>query len=678
MKLLSNILAASAALVLLSACNDDLVPTVADTEHAIVVHAGIADDALRARPGRAFDAKQYVAFTQGTAMAVRFDGKWVGKGDANNIVRLASSGTIQPKDDETDRDLDGTADNNTLTDTRGVIFDPALHWDDFGTADPANTDGRNQGITIYGAAIDGVGSAPIVSSWTALPWTLPNDQSGTNGWKANDLLTSNNIKAGSDYDGTYRFDDLGTASISNLMKFTHAMTKVTVVLTAGKGFPGYTTSPSDAKFEAAPTVTLLGFNHTGTVNVEDKVSTPTASTPTIKMHLADGGATHTATFDALVFPGNSFANSDEILSLTADGNTYTVTATKLNNAIAAAIADATLLYPSTSASDYALKQGWNYKLQITVDKTAIKVIATIVPWNTIEADPETPEIAITDIFGQDGTAFTQSFDFFRSTSIASGYSDDAHIDYADGSYIFVDPLYWPTHDTHYHFRGVYPRVGSTTGWTPEANVRPTKGSAQNISVGNTAYATGTFPSDLALGYPRTTTETCHHGYNVAEHGICATKGIIKMNFEYMMSQVEVKLTTPASTQPNHVNIDANTTIKIVGGYTGGSVAMQDGTITPSTLADWVMLGGTYDDRLDAIVPQTLGDMKFVVTVKNDDDSYDTYECRIADIAVGGSTITKWLSGNKYVYTLNLKKTGISAIATLKDWVTVTGGTGMWF
>lgn len=679
MKIKNNIITLLAAIGLLTSCSDDIAPTytVGEADKAIVLRARVSEGGNGVMT-RAVDGNhaRHTPFAAGNKMTLQINGTWTGKG----TITQTTTGTTK---------AEAASSKHNAVETSPLRF-----WNDYGVADPANIDiqhggtatngtgGREEGLTIYGAAVnDATAAAPTVTNWEDLAWNLPTDQKG--GWTANDLLTSNNIT--STVDGTFKFDDFlsNVAGTSNILEFTHAMSKVTVVLTAGDGFP-------ESKFAKNVSVTLKQFKNEGNVNIKTKTSSATSATNDIQMHLDAGGINNaTATFDALVYPGNEFTDATDILELEADGNAFVVTAAKLNAAIKTAINESsTTGYPLGSSNltaepkvyDTQLVQGWNYKLQITVNKTGIKVLATIVDWDELTAAPESPKIRITDSYGQTGTAFEHDFDFFRSLNIGSDYSKDAYVEYNAGNYVFHNQLYWPDHSTHYFFRGVYPRVqtASEAGWIPAAKFTTSTSSASNIAVQNAAYEAGKYPSDLAIGYPRTTTETCTaHSKTVATQGICATEGTIRMNFEYVMSQVEVKLTSAAG--DGHVNLDANTVIKIVGGYTAGNISMEDGSAscTGSTGA-WTMLGGTALDRLDAIVPQTLGDMKFVITVKNDEDNYDTYECRIASIKVGGNDITEWEAGKKYVYTLEIQKTAIKTMATIKDWVTVNASENVWF
>lgn len=670
-----------AAAAILSSCQSEeiirYVYSVGEADNTIQLSAGISDgqSGVMTRAGAEDHHASHLPFTANTQVRLRVDGTWTGKGFTNDLVSKTTKAKIGA--------LITASDNkhNELTfETADKIF-----WDDYGTADPGNSTGRATGLTIYGVAVNGETSAPVVSDFTDLSWTLAADQSS--GWASKDLLTSNNVKVGG-IDGAYKFDD---RTSGKLLEFTHAMTKITVVLTAGKGF-------EDNKFVAAPTVTLKQFKNTGNVNVITKTSSPSDPKADIQMHLAEGGASNTtATFDALVYPGNMFENTTNILELTADGNTYIVTAAELNKAIQNAITNkVTTGYPGT---DNTLQQGWNYKLRITVDKTEILVTATIVDWNEVVADPETTKIDITTAYGieADGTtekSFTNTFDFFRSTTINSGYSNDATVTYntVTSKYDFSTPLYWPNHSIHYFFRGVYPKVGDAP-LTPSGKFSTTTSNASTIAVDNVAYEISKYPSDLAIGYPRTTNETCTaHNKNVAELGICATEGEIRMNFRYVMSQVEVEL--QSVTGDAAVNINENTVVELVNVYNTGNVNMNDGSVSVSGDKNRYTLNNVASENLkrhSAIVPQALTftekgattNLRFKITVTNDDTTTDVYYADVEPILKSDKSGKvapngKWESGVHYKYTLKLTKTEIKVTATITDWVTVNASEDVWF
>lgn len=716
---------------LLTACSDDdidRVYTVGEADNAIVLRAGVNEGGAGVETrGRDDNHANHLVFKKYTKIALRIDGTWTGHSpEAISQQTIATVGDVATNTNGKHNLLSG--------------YNPVRYWDDYGTADPANVGtpknpkGRETGLTIYGIGVDGVTTAPNMEandSWTNFSWSVcSSDEANgtatpkvidqaTNGWANYDLLTSNNIHAevdGKDYDGTYKFDDYlhdkteTPKKSSNILEFTHAMTKITVQLTAGEGFP---ITDGKAHFENDPTVTLEGFYYKGSVNVEDKISTHSndVDKANIKMHLKDGGAAHTATFDALVFPGNEFTDGTQILTFTADGNTLHVTAEELNKAIKKAITDnASTHYPLGSSDlsaepkvyDLHLLQAWNYLLKITVKKTDLDITATILDWKTVEADEDTPKINVDKVYGhpaQDGhKAFEKSFDLYRSTNITGSYlgtGDHAVVSYADSKYSMTPQLYWPNHSTHYFFRGVWPLVGSTNGPT-STNVHD-----NTIDVNNVKYEENKYPSDLMIGRPlltndETPDETCKVHTSPVTQGICATEGKVHINFRYVMSQVEVELQTVSGDAA--VNINKNTLVELVNVANNGTVNLSDCAITATMTTgsyplDQVSGDGNELKRHSAIVPQTLtystveaekiNNLRFKITVTNDDETTDVYYADVEPILKSDKSGKvapngKWESGVHYKYTLTLSKTAINVTATLTDWVTVEASDEVWF
>ena len=688
--------------VLVTACSEEVTPTytVGEANNAITLRAGISTQTHLTRAVED-NHTQHTYFEPSTKAVLRMDGKWA----VDNPYRLRTTATMLEVVDVTDPKHNK------------VSMDPVLYWDDFHTADPANSVGRNDGLEIYGASVNGylkkVGTGFIMlpdgtddtrnnlkalltssfDDWTALQWTLPLDQSAESFTNC-DLLTSNNVTAGKD--GTLKFDDVTGKSgktPSNLLEFTHAMTCITVELTAGKGFP-VSGNPATAKFHSNPSVTLLGFPYVGIVDVVNKTTTPTKAdfntttedpyaTGNIESFIRSGGTSHTVKLQALVFPGCKFGSATNVLRIKADGNEYLVTAEKMNEALA-------------TAGHATFQQGTNYVFKVTVNKTGVDVTATIKEWNEITAANEAPIINFDKCYGQDGTAFTDPFTLYRSTKKMEGYtggSDHADITYDKKlkRYVMTPQLYWPDHKTHYFFRAIWPAATQIDG-------------GKRILVHNEAYTAGQYPSDLRIGMPRkadgTPDETCKKtGAGHGVEGICATdapdgsthddEGKIHLNFQYAMSQVSVQLKTNEEdvSSTNRVTFDEHTTVEILHGYTAGALRLGDGSSdfsekTPATYTMSKPAADDYTNYLDAIVPQPLtspaGNLKFRITVG--DDAYETV-LGIKDIPVtiGGvqQKINAWEPGKKYVYTLTITKTGVTVTATIADWDTVTADTPIW-
>ncbi len=708
--------------VLVTACSEEVTPTytVGEANNAITLRAGISQQAHLTRAIDGNHGEHGVFNPYMTKAVLRMDGQ-----RAAGWWRRRTTATM------TDF-VDGS---NTSKHNK-VSMAPILYWDDFHTADPANTTGRAYGLDIYGAAVanylNGEGKAGFLPDetdangnnlersfdWNKLHWTLPLDQSAESFTNC-DLLTSNNVTAGKD--GTLKFDDVTGKSgktPSNLLEFTHAMTCITVELTAGKGFP-VSGNPATAKFQSNPSVTLLGFPYVGIVDVVKKKTTPTKAnfttttedpyaTGNIESFIRSGGTSHTVKLQALVYPGCSFDDATNVLRIMADGNEYLVTAKKLNDELRSLNTQGKITTGTT------LQQGTNYVFQVTVNKTGVDVTATIKEWDEITAENEAPIINFDKCYGQDGAAFTETFSLYRSTDRMAGpytdNSDQAVISYdAEHSrYVMTPQLYWPDHKTHYFFRAIWPQVGSATGPTAAK-----LDGGKRILVQNEPYKAGQYPSDLRLGLPRkadgTPDETCKKtGEGHGVEGICATDapdgsthdadGKIHLNFQYAMSQVIVQLKTNADvSSTNRVTFNEHTKVEILNGYTAGALMLGDGSsdFTGKTPATYIMANDNslgvpakYENYRDAIVPQALtnttGDLAFRITVSEDggatSDAYETVlGIKSIQVNEGGvpKTIDAWEPGKKYIYTLTITKTGISVTATIADWDTVTADTPIW-
>lgn len=669
---------------LLTACSNEVTitppqHTVGAENNTIALLAGISegnkDVTSRVLENPDVNHANHVKFSDNTQISIKVDGVWTGHYPED--VTHTTTGTVS------------TIVENTDDKHRWVDFTSAkrLYWDDYGTADPDNAStGRERGLDVFGVAVDGLETAPTVSSWTAMLWELPANQSA--GWAGNDLLISNNVKynATKSLDNAYKFSQKGTGK---LLEFTHAMSKITVNLTAGAGFPS-------GQFQNNLSVSLLQFNNSGTVNVLDGSYVPTASTPTITPHLVSGGVGNaTASFDALVFPGNNITNvaTTHILQLNADGNIYYVNGTKLYNKM------------TELTHGYVIKPGVNYIINIIVKKTDIDITATIKNWDKMEASNETPLINITDAYGYEGTNFAKAFDLYRSKTVdgnyKSGLTEGNHteVNYtaSPSAYTMTPQMYWPDHNTHYFFRGIWPRVGSKDNEEHQLGPTDAQMKENSVVVSNVQYKEGYYPSDLMIGIPRKNDgsydETCQVTGHSGSTGICATEGKVRMNFKYAMSQVVVELAT--SDGNDKVVFDDETKVEIVDCYANGEIKLSDESsdFTGKTRSDYSMhnkAADDYDSYHDAIIPQSLqtegGEptLKFRITVKSGEtlDKYETV-MGIKDIQVqenGGAKkyITAWEGGKKYTYSLYITKTGVKVEATINNWINVTAGENVWF
>ena len=683
-------------MALISACSseDDIKPiyTVGEADNVITLRVGVStgESAVQTRATDS-DHTNHLALTQGTEAALRIDGTWTGHSPEN--VSQHTTATI------------GSVITSFDYKHNSVSMSPVLYWDDYGTADPANTSGRTTGLTIYGVAVDGVTIAPSEISWTVLSWTLDTNQ--TSGWSSKDLLTSNNIKEGND--GTLKFDEVKNNTASDLLVFTHAMSKITVNLKAGEGF-------ADNAFVNPPTVTVLGTYLSGEVNVEEATTSvsATGSKSTITLKKEDSPSSgYTATYTGLMMPGNKYGDSDNILKINADGNIYYVTAKEINAV--------------NTATEDVFERGKNYILNVTLKKTSIKVTATITDWVAVESANVEPVINVNANWGAAGNGSSNNFDsfsFYRSTSKLYDYSKD----YSGNENSYFAPegvaykpntstdqwpfksgetivkLYWPNHNTHYHFRGVWPTTSvetSNTETVPHVSKVSDTDGTQKIDIMSVPYEQNSFPSDLLIGMPEfnDNNKMCqnsdHTSVDQSEYGICATEGKITLNFRYVMSQVEVVLSTSPDGSSDHVNINENTVVEIVNVANEGYVKLGDREVVPSSTKVTYTLNavagsGNELKRHSAIVPQVLAftnagastNTRFKITVTNGDGTTDVYYADINPIKKADGTDLvapkgKWESGVHYKYNLKLTKSEIKVSATITDWKTVNAAEDLW-
>ena len=689
----------------------------------------------------------------GTKIRMRVEGKW----NTTDLVKFTDCTTQAAADDAT---------YNAISD-----YSPMLYWDDFGTADPKNKENREAGLAIYAVAVNGVKTAPGLNNTNSEGGTISDDKWGSHTGAANfvwntedkneseslsssgddlilkkDLIVSNNIsKTTAPSPGNLTFDEHTKIKYhkedwddnQSRLIFKHVFSKITFKLKAADGFADY-------KFKSIPTVTLtrskmhetnnVGYCYVdGYVNVkkcEAKISSsPTPKVVTAKLtNVTTEENFQVVTKEVIVYPGtpictNSSTPYDDIVAqVNADGNIYYIKADKIVEAIKAA-------FNESDEERLMTKAGYNYVFNITVNKTGINVSATVEDWLYVSSDVYEPKIDITvgDEFEGSGSAdMADGFSFYRKmdgerTKYSSSFTDETGSDtyYKEETMVtlsgteakkqgsFETPLYWPDHQTHYHFRGVYPRTvaPSADGSPSVVDVQKDEDAPfQGIHVSNCAYNSDkkSFPSNLLIGAPEIKSGTMcgnkdHKQVDMSEHGICAREGAINMNFRYMMSQVVVNLST-SDDGSDRVNIDGNTEVEIEN-------ACRDGWIDIHTRAI-----GKFGDNIgykmhtvtdnntqrhDAIVPQLLTgsgitDLVFKITVKDNNGKVtDIYRATVKDIPVSvadanekltGSpeSITKWEAGKKYIYNLKVTKTQISITATITDWETkITEDVEIW-
>ena len=676
-----------ASLLALMSCsdgNDIHTYTVGAEDNAIALSIGVDNSPLTPTPNlaktRAAEDDNYIALAQGTKMRLRVEGKW----GSNSLIKF------------TDCSADAATGYNTYNTISS--YSPMLYWDDFGTADPNNTTGKTDGLAIYGVAVDGKkDKAPDVNYSTGesttdqwgdhssensnlLPWSTEDNSNST--VLERDLIVSNNLsKATAETPGNLTFDEhkaiKSNSSEDNLKQsrliFKHVLSKVTFNLTPGDGFSG--------NFNATPIVTLVSDKNDkayciteGNINIKQGkaiAGTTDNDKKVVKLKKIADGDNGKITEAAVIYPGSPIGRESDnyiVAKINADGNIYYVYAKEIRAAIISKL--------GSENTDYTCKASYNYVFNVKVSKTKISVTATLTDWNVIEAEEVEPKITARATVGDKGTNMSNQYDFYRKTN------DN------DYSNVSENEMFWPDHQTHYHFRGIYPQL-TNEGTQPYQIAKVGENSdVQAIKVSNSAWNESKFPCNFMIGMPeiKEDAKMCgsdsHDPIDMIENGICAREEAININFRYMMSQVLVELTTTEGY--DKVTLNANTKVEIIGGYKDGYVGLHSRNVEKyADSKESYMMTSVSDasnvQKHDAIIPQSLDGVKFRITVTNTDNSTDIYEVDINTIKEKNTNtpITVWKAGEKYKYALKITKTDIHVVATITDWTEKDAESDIW-
>ncbi len=633
----------------------------------------------------------YYAMQPNTQVRLRVDGMWKRKSETEPVSKPTTCTTVDAT--ETDKTI------NALSFTESE----KLYWDDYGFGDPDNSENYSKGLQVLGVAVDGMDEAPEIndkSKWESLPWAVATD--GKNVLNS-DIIVSNNL-----YVNRYKFEKPTKEHPGNLV-FTHPLSKITINIKAGVGFTKGSIGKTTYKFEEDPVVTLthaksldgitISANDycltNGTINIATATATA-ASEGKYKAAVIAGTTsttdkTYTVIKQAIVYPDTQFGDTDDdvIAVVQADGNVYYVTAKQIRAKITEV----------GGHTDFKTKAGYNYIINVTVNKTGLLTTATVTAWNEVVSDEASPKINVTGSETQTVSLpsdFGGKFDFWLSETIDGGYVCGATPSInSDGSmdWTGTNLLYWPDHNTHYHFRGIYPK---------DTQVTKENDGKQFVKVVNGAYSANTSPSNLLIGMPEFDDETLcgnketeHTQVDMRTGGICAREGYINLNFRYMMSQVEVELTSnPDQTATDYVDL-TNSKVYLVNVGNDGAIKLSDRSaiFTDDGKQSFLLPKTSGNNSRGIIIPQTLvnddtqksNKVRIKIEVYNKDNASvleDVYYADVAPIQKSDKSLVapngKWEAGVHYKYTLKLTKTKINATATLTDWQQVDASTDVWF
>lgn len=624
----------------------------------------------------------YYAMQAGTQVRLKVDGTWNRK-DPSAISKQTTCTTVAATTEATKTNALSFTENETL------------YWDDYGIGDPENSENNANGLQVLGVAVDGMDKAPEITEWESLEWpVITNGKNVLN----SDILVSNNL-TGTD---AYKFVKPTKDHPGNLV-FVHPLSKITINLKAGVGFTNGKIGNTTYKFVEDPVVTLTNATTlatisdnaycltNGTVNIASaKATSDGTKAAVVAGTTSTTDNTYTVIKQAIVYPGTPFSEGAVIAVVQADGNVYYVKADQIRAAMKA----------NDASTNYTTKAGYNYIINVTVTKTGILTTATVTAWNEVNAEEAFPKINVIAPVGNQGGSipsdFNGKFGFWLSTDIDKEYVCGATPTInSDGSmdWTGTNLLYWPDHNTHYHFRGIYPK---------DTQVTKENDGKQFVKVVNGAYSANTSPSNLLIGMPEFdgealcgNQESGHTQVDMRTGGICAREANINLNFRYMMSQVEVNLTSNSTDASSKVVLD-NATVELVNVGTEGNILLSNRSAEITSEGTFILPHTSGYNYHGVIIPQTLIDnaatdknkVKFKITLYTDatkTTKTDVYYADVAPIKVkeknssaDAAATDAWQSGVHYVYNLNITKTQINATVSLTDWKTYEASEEVWF
>ena len=572
-----------------------------------------------------------------------------------------------------------------------------LYWDDFSNSSSTDTDLRTAGHGLqsyYGYCYNGgTPSKAITEASGTLGWTLATEQSSAEILQHQDLLWSME-QAPVTYDHSTARNGNRTGLT---IPFTHAMSEITVTLTA------------DATFSASPfTSTSLTLNNMNTVVYPLSARDTTFTSGTlgnITMCGADYTTGSSRNFTAIVAPGTKLKEGELLLNINGvDGNNYTL------NITAAMLADNKWATPEHSTATTPAQQGteedkkfiltkpgYNYHLKVNLSKTKITERATIKNWETVNATGE----AIIN-FPKDLTANVKGHGFVNGSKynlfqLEYGPESDDSLERTNAAYKFVTAptysnttetwtnsptIYWPNATTRYYFRALAKqtadhKIAVITDHETIPNVHLTTPSTPNATAADPNYfKVKQGGDDILWGTTPAHNEkaTVPVSYDYPEGAaIYARTDSVPIAFEHALAKVTFKLaTSEGAVGPNNnaVNL-TGATIAVSNLVTSGTIQLEAGDITEKPAATANAISATTAPIEDLIViPQAITNASIITITLSDGTVYrlQLNQCKDGSDAVVGI----WERGNSYTYTITILKEEITFRALIKDWEEQTG------
>lgn len=604
------------------------------------------------------------------------------KSEANNKTTQWTATTLLASKDTTNSETStSSVSYNTVSDTR--------FWDD--------THGREANISVYAVAIANNSETTNTASslllapnqWTdstdtnsglSFDYTVSTAQNvATTSFDQYDLVYSNNITNGTT-DARLKFtpssDNGHTGSFDKgSLLFNHALTKITVNLLKGNGFEGDFASAKTSVMigSSANQPTLKGNFDVSSGEWELDETTKGEVSATVGT-LLNSYNVDNATYDviptnAIVMPGYTLrqSNTNTALTINVSDNLYYVSEANLYAALQDVL--------SLSESSYAMAQGYHYIFNIELNKTGIKVTASLAKWNSVVGKTQNPSNAriSVEFLNVDGSSVQSKVNLYRLLDEAPEISDDYvgmnwNGNYGSAATVETNGItdwYFDSNKSYYHFR--------TTNVTPTKNdggdYVPISSGERNASdpiwgapmKGNISYSSTSGFTDCLISAIGPTTNTIH------------------LTQLHMLSQLDIQLKTTTGTDA--VTLEGSKVV-ITGMSPEGHVLMGSGKINATGTVDVTMTApsaGTVATEPFTwdVVPQTLSHIGLIITT-GDNNKYVISDLSTIKETGTSSTISEWIPGTHYTYTFDLRKTAVKASVSLAGWTTKSASAPVWF
>lgn len=493
------------------------------------------------------------------------------------------------------------------------------------------------------------------------------------------------LQSSTETDGPGKFD-------KGHLKFNHALSRVTVNLKKGEGYP----TSGAFKFATNTNVKILSVPVSGSLDLNSgEWSDKTLDNIDVMAMQTTAAVGMDYTLMAQILPDYEISKSStkNMLTFTIDDNQYFITQQQMYDALKNATG-----MTKKDDNKVIMEQGRNYNFTITVKKTnIINVTAVVEPWvdvNAAEFTPSNARISLNGIYDSNSGTYSTDFALYRlldeSSTITDTYDGKKWIgNYTDQATLTPNSdnswstnWYFESNKAYYHFRTV------NTGTTIQGATGDNADSTDDYFVITAGAST-----DPHWGAPMTKEPVYDvtTGYtDCLSSAIGATSDKINITDQHMMSNIIVKLQT--TTGDDKVTL-AGAKVYITKLHTTGNVLMGTGLVIPTgTIKQVEMTGNTEGTEFTyAIVPQALvrsatptdDDYVGITIVTVDNNQYYIVK-KLSEIIASSvsnvksqtkdSAITRWFPGHTYTYTFTLKKAGIDKITcTVQGWVNVTAG-----